>query len=112
MIRGAVVLAAALLLVSCEAPPAPRPRPPIEVTGTFRDETTVITIELTGEDEYRARVGNVVVPVEYDVSGECQRITFHAPHARFAGCLGAKALVGSLRHANGTEERVYLVRDS
>lgn len=109
MIRGAAALAAAVVLLSCDAPPAPQP--PVLVTGTFSDQRTRIAIDLGPDDEYVARIGNAAVPLTYDAGGDCHRVSFALPDARFTGCLGADALVGAFQHADGTEERVYLVRE-
>ena len=131
MIRGAAVLAAASVLACTPEPPAPPPPVPATVTGTFSNLRYVdeagdlvgaeIVIDIGPDDEYRAVVTyavgipgpKVVAPVAFDAEGECERVTmkFGPPYdMHFTGCIGAKALVGAFRHANGTEERVYLVR--
>ena len=133
--RIAAALAAAVLLACAPDPPPPPPArpvpPPALVTGTFSDYRyveeagdlvgTEIVIDVGPDDEYRAHVTfaigtpdpTVTVPVTYDATGECHRVTMQigAPYdTHFTGCLGVMALVGTLRYPNGTEERVYLVR--
>ncbi|HYR28402.1 MAG TPA: hypothetical protein VEU30_08050 [Thermoanaerobaculia bacterium] len=108
MIRGAAL--AVVLLTGCEAPPASEPAmqsasPGIIVTGTYVSDSMRLVIDVGPDDEYRAHVGDVVVPATYDREEDCQRISFELPTGHFTGCLGAKAIVGRLG-----EERVYLVR--
>lgn len=135
MTRGAAALAAALLLACApEPPPPPLPRPtppPAAITGTFSDHRyveeagdlvgTEIAIDVGPDGEYRAHVTfavgmpepTITVPVTYDATGDCHRVTLHvgAPYdTHFTGCIGVVALVGTLRYPNGTEERVYLMR--
>lgn len=108
MIRVAVALAAAVAL-ACAQEEAVVGGPP-SVTGTFGRTPMQIIIEMGKEHEYQARVAGVTVPVLYEVTRDCHRVSFDLPDARFSGCLGAQALVGSFRHPDGTIERAYLFR--